>query len=171
MVSLEIPPLRERREDIPLLADYFLRRFRGEAGLGEKFLSEDATALLKQWSWPGNVRELENVLKRAMALSSQDVLLPADISAVLSPSGPAALHDDLTFDELVRARIGEFLEKVGAAHRGKLHQDFLSQVEKPLLELVLHKTGGNQVRAAAMLGINRNTLRKRITELGIELKK
>ncbi|MDP3939071.1 MAG: sigma-54 dependent transcriptional regulator, partial [Deltaproteobacteria bacterium] len=75
VVSLEILPLRDRREDIPILADYFVRRFQGETGLGEKFLSEDAMAVLKQWSWPGNVRELENVLKRAMALSSQDVLL------------------------------------------------------------------------------------------------
>jgi len=171
VVSIEVPPLRDRREDIPVLANYFIRRFQGEAGFGRKYLSEDALALLKQWSWPGNVRELENVIKRAMALSSQEVLLPTDISAVISPSDRAGLQSDLTFEELARGRIGELLDQVDPGMRGELHQKFLQQVEKPLLEMVLEKAGGNQVRAAAMLGINRNTLRKKIAELGIELKK
>jgi two-component system nitrogen regulation response regulator GlnG len=171
VVAIEVPPLRERREDIPLLAQHFLRKTHGELGLEEKFLSEGAMRLLKKWSWPGNVRELENLIKRAMALSSHEALLPADITVLLSPSERAAAETDQTLDELTRARIASFLEHLDPNERGNLHQMILSRIEKPLIEMVLAKVGGNQVRAAAMLGINRNTLRKKILDLKIEIKK
>jgi two-component system nitrogen regulation response regulator GlnG len=171
VVAIEVPPLRERREDIPLLAQHFLRKFHRELGLGEKFLSEDAMRLLKKWSWPGNVRELENLIKRAMALATHDALLPADITVLLSPAERAAAETDQTLDELTRARIARFLEHLDPNERGNLHQMILSRVEKPLIEMVLAKVGGNQVRAAGMLGINRNTLRKKILDLKIEIKK
>ena len=87
VVSIQVPPLRDHREDIPQLAEYFIQRSQKETGFGEKYLSQEAVGLLKQWSWPGNVRELENLIKRAMALSNHDVLLPADISPLLSPPG------------------------------------------------------------------------------------
>jgi two-component system nitrogen regulation response regulator GlnG len=171
VVAIQVPPLRDRREDIPLLAQHFLRKFHRDVGLEEKFLSEDAMQLLKKWSWPGNVRELENLIKRAMALSTHDALLPADITALLSPSERAAAETNQTLDELTRARIAGFIEHLDPNERGNLHQMILSRVEKPLIEMVLAKVGGNQVRAAAMLGINRNTLRKKILDLKIEIKK
>jgi two-component system nitrogen regulation response regulator GlnG len=170
VVTLKVPPLRERREDIELLARHFLKRFQRELGLGEKFLSEDALGLLSSWAWPGNVRELENLIKRAMALYPQKALSAADLSTLLTPAEAASAYSDKTFDELIRARMSQFLEHVDPGEPGNLHEVFLSRVEKPLLELVLAKAGGNQVRAAAMLGINRNTLRKKIHDLKIDVR-
>ena len=171
VVSIQMPPLRDHREDIPQLAEYFVRRSRKETGFGDKYLSEEALGLLKQWSWPGNVRELENLIKRAMALSSHDVLLPSDISPLLPSSGQRSVEGDHTLDELTRMRISEILEQTDLGRSGDLHQTTLRLVEKPLIEMVLAKVGGNQVRAASLLGINRNTLRKKILDLKIEVKK
>ena len=171
VVTIPVPPLRDRREDVPILARHFLRKFERDLGLGEKYLSEDAILLLQGWNWPGNVRELENLIKRAMALYPQKALSAADLSALVSPAERETLHSDQTLDELIRARVARFLEHVDPVARGNLHEAILSRVEKPLIELVLARAGGNQVRAAAMLGINRNTLRKKITELGIEIRK
>lgn len=171
VVSIQMPPLRDHREDIPQLAEYFVRRSRKDTGFREKYLSQEAVGLLKQWSWPGNVRELENLIRRAMALSSHDVLLPSDISPLLSPSERRSVEGDHTLDELTRARIADILAQTDLSKSGNLHQKTLRLVEKPLIELVLAKVGGNQVRAASVLGINRNTLRKKILELNIEIKK
>jgi len=171
VVTIPVPPLRDRREDVPVLARHFLRKFERDLGLGEKFLSEDAIGFLQGWSWPGNVRELENLIKRAMALYPQKALSGADLSALLSPAERETLQSDQTLDELIRARVARFLEHVDPAARGNLHEAILIRVEKPLIELVLARAGGNQVRAAAILGINRNTLRKKITELEIEIRK
>ncbi|MFQ5457799.1 MAG: sigma-54-dependent transcriptional regulator [Myxococcota bacterium] len=171
VVSMLVPPLRERREDIPLLAEHFVKRFAREQGLGEKYISEEALGLLKQWSWPGNVRELENLIQRAMALSNRAMILPGDISGLLSSAGGAAIESNRTLDELTRARISEILDQTSLDQPGTLHQSTLRLVEKPLIEMVLARVAGNQVRAASLLGINRNTLRKKILELKIEVKK
>ena len=171
VVTLQVPPLAERRSDLPLLVEHFLRKFHRELGLDEKFVSEEAINLLMRWDWPGNVRELENVIKRAVALAPHKVLLPADFSALLSPEDFRASRSGESLDELIRERIAEFLVHVDPNERGDLHQLILSGVEKPLIELVLAKVNGNQVRAAALLGINRNTLRKKIHDLQIELKR
>ncbi len=171
VVTIPVPPLRDRREDVPVLARHFLKKFERDLGLGEKYLSEEAVQVLAGGSWPGNVRELENLIKRAMALYPQKALSAEDLSALLSPAERETIHSDQTLDELIRARVARFLEHVDPAARGNLHEVILGRVEKPLIELVLARAGGNQVRAAAMLGINRNTLRKKITELRIEIRK
>jgi two-component system nitrogen regulation response regulator GlnG len=171
VVSITIPPLRERRDDIPILAQHFIQKFQRELDLEEKYLTDDTLTLLKKWSWPGNVRELENLIKRAMVLSTQKVLLPSDISVLLTRVERNAVESDETLDELTRTRIAQILERLEPDEKGNLYQIILNYVEKPLIEMVLAKAGGNQVRAAGILGINRNTLRKKIVDLGIERKR
>jgi len=163
VVPIHIPALRERPEDVAVLADHFVNRYAEELGTGPHVLAETSLTQLRSHSWPGNVRELENAIKRALVLSNSEVLLPDDFdflgeAGVRRPSGP-----DLA--SLVRGEVGVALE----TGRENIFRGVLEGVERPLLETVLAHTDGNQIRAAVILGINRNTLRKKIVELGIEL--
>jgi two-component system nitrogen regulation response regulator GlnG len=164
VVPIHISPLRERSDDIPILAEHFMSRYGVELVGSQRFLSEDAVDRLCQYAWPGNVRELENAIKRALVLSSADMLTPEDFTfldtdAAGSPSRPG-------FEEALLEEISAALEEPDITD---LYRSLLERVERPLLELVLARTDGNQIRAAAILGINRNTLRKKITDLAIEL--
>ncbi|MGE4649837.1 MAG: sigma-54 dependent transcriptional regulator [Myxococcota bacterium] len=163
VVPVHIPPLRERKRDIPVLARHFVERYAENLSGGERLLSETSLEILVSHAWPGNVRELENAVKRALVLSSGEVLAPDDF-AFLRSARPAA----------TRARqLGELVEQEveGALDSGEvdLYGRLLERVERPMLETVLARTSGNQIRAAAMLGINRNTLRKKIADLGIRI--
>jgi len=159
VVSLRIPPLRERREDIPILANHFLKVFAEEEGTEPKTLSEGAMAVIKKHVWPGNVRELLNTLKRASVLASDRVIHTYDLG--LSREGADAPADE-TFDEFLRKWLHEIVAPWSAMEEGDLYEQVVSRVEKPLFELVLDSVRGNQVRAAKVLGINRNTLRERL---------
>ena len=169
VVPIHVPPLRERRGDIPELIRHFLNKINREMGTSIVGLSEDARTLLHGHPWPGNVRELENELVRACVLASGRTLTANDfrLSGGDSPA-PAA---DASFDEIVRHRVRDLFRQHGEISPRDLHALAVSWVERPLLELVLEHTGGNQVRAADLLGINRNTLRKKITTLGITVRK
>jgi two-component system nitrogen regulation response regulator GlnG len=162
-----VPPLRERREDVPALTDFFLGRFRTELGVGDKALSREALRLLTAYHWPGNVRELENMLKRAVVLSSNPTLLPEDFPELLAtrPHGPRI--DDLSLEELLEVKLRRFLEQMEGLSLSGIYAQVIEVVERPLLKLILERTGGNQVRAAEILGINRNTLRKKLSTLGV----
>jgi two-component system nitrogen regulation response regulator GlnG len=165
VVPIALPPLRERPEDIPALAEHFVARYAEELGTGPRWLAEATLRHLSAYAWPGNVRELENAVKRALVLSAGEVLAPDDFAFLTAPAGGAeAAAADL--EALVAAEVASALAVPGA---GDLHLRLLSRVERPLIEAVLAHTLGNQLRAAAILGINRNTLRKRIVELGIDL--
>ena len=163
VVPLHIPPLRERREDVPVLAHHFVERYAEELGTGSRLLAEDTVNRLCAHDWPGNVRELENAIKRALVLATGEILLPEDFSFLDASAAPGRDGPDL--EQLVRAEVRAILE-VGDEN---VYRSVLERIERPLLETVLAKTDGNQIRAAALLGINRNTLRKKIVELGIEL--
>jgi two-component system nitrogen regulation response regulator GlnG len=165
VVPIEIPSLRERPEDIPVLAEHFTARYSDELGTQARMLSEPALDHLSAYEWPGNVRELENAIKRALVLASHDVLSPDDFDFLRGAEVPAAPTGG-TLEDLVRSEVESLLR--GADPRD-LHPRILERTERPLLEAVLAHTNGNQLRAAALLGINRNTLRKKITELGIEM--
>jgi len=164
VVTIKLPPLRARRDDIPLLAEYFLMRFQGEMGVEVRKLSPKALEALTSHRWPGNVRELENTLRRAVLLSSNPVLSMDDL----------AIHDTVkpreSLEDVIYSRLEEFIGRIGTTTRQELYDTILPLMERPLLKLVLKKTGGNQIRAAELLGINRNTLRKKIGQLGINLK-
>jgi two-component system nitrogen regulation response regulator GlnG len=161
VMPLNIPPLREHPEDVAVLAEYFLSRYCDELAGGTRFLSESANAFLTDHDWPGNVRELENAIKRALVLSTAEILVAEDF-AFLEARESAEPRDDLP--ALVQNGVRAAL---AANETGDIYRTMLERVERPLLEAVLEHTDGNQIRAAAMLGINRNTLRKKISELGI----
>jgi two-component system nitrogen regulation response regulator GlnG len=164
VVPIQIPALRERPEDIPVLAEHFANRYAAELGTEARWLSEETVEHLASHPWPGNVRELENAIKRALVLASHEVLAPEDFSFLRG--APPAAAEGSTLEELVRREVQARLHD---ADPRDLHTSLLERVERPILEVVLAHTGGNQLRAAALLGINRNTLRKKISELGIDV--
>jgi len=160
-VTITMPPLRKRRSDIPILAEHFLARFSREFGTGARTISPAAMEALKKYNWPGNVRELENVIRRAVLLSSTMEILPCDLNITPGERGGDSLEN------LIAARLRPFVERMEARGRQDIYALIMPFMERPLLRLVLERTGGNQLRAAEVLGINRNTLRKKIKLLGI----
>jgi two-component system nitrogen regulation response regulator GlnG len=164
VVPLHMPPLRERREDIRLLAEHFASRYSEELAGRRRMLAPEALAFLEKYDWPGNVRELENAIKRAMVLSSADMLTAPDFAFLEESTAPREV-ETASLERLVE----EEVEVALADGEGRVYRDVMERVERPLIESVLQRTEGNQIRAAALLGINRNTLRKKIVELGISL--
>ncbi len=169
VVPIELPPLRQRRDDIPILVDFFLHRARQDLGIDWMECTDEALNLLQAHDWPGNVRELENVIKRAALLSPNHILTPADFPG---------LHDDEqvrsqdeSLESLITRKLENSLASMNLVEMDNLYEMVLHQVERPLINIVLRKTRGNQVRTAATLGINRNTLRKKIKALAIEVKR
>jgi len=165
VVPIHIPALRERAEDVAVLAQHFVERYAEELRLGPRALSPDALERLVAHPWPGNVRELENAIKRALVLSTGEVLTPDAFEFLAAPAGEAHAATGAELEDLVAREVDDAL----AAGERDLHEALLRRLERPLLERVLAHTGGNQLRAAALLGINRNTLRKKLTELGIDV--
>ena len=172
VVPLRLPPLRERREDIPLLARHFLAQCR-EAGGGYRMLDEEAMDRLQAWRWPGNVRELENLIRRIVALYSQETITADLVDVELADPMGSEFEPDRTpvaepLVDSVSRHIARYLE---AGREGMplhdLHARIIAEVERPLIQMTLTETRGNQIKAAAMLGLNRNTLRKKIRDLEI----
>ena len=165
VVTLNLPPLRERRRDIPLLVEHFLAKHGPE--LGERGVVPDALDRLVGHDWPGNVRELENVVQRAMVMATSGVILPEHL-----PIGPvsaaASVAVDASLEEIIERKLLECVRGLREHSSANLYDLMIGLVEKPLLRAVLRETNGNQVRAAQILGINRNTLRKKLTEHGID---
>lgn len=170
VVTIRLPPLRERLDDIGDLARAFLVRARRE-GLPEKTLDASAIERLKTHDWPGNVRELENLLKRAIALSPVAVIGAREVDRELGVSRATMggePEQPETFEESVTRRLGAIFQAAGPDLPDPgLYDRVLAEVERPLIQLALQATKGNQIRAASVLGINRNTLRKKIQTLGV----
>jgi two-component system nitrogen regulation response regulator GlnG len=173
VVPIRLPPLRERIDDIADLARNFLRRAE-EEGLPRKTLSAEGIARLKEHSWPGNVRELENLMRRLAALCP-DEQIPADVidqelsvrAGSGSPGGDI-VEAGRTLGAAVEIHLKRYFNMHGESlPPAGLHERILREVELPLIALTLSATRGNQIKAAEVLGINRNTLRKRIRELDI----
>ena len=163
VVPITVPPLRDRRGDIPELIRHFLAKINAEMGTGITAIAPDAEDLLVRHPWPGNVRELENCLLRAAVLAPGDTLTAEDLQ--LSEAAPPPPLSGSLADTL-RSAVAALVHDPERPAKD-LHAAVVAAVERPLIELILEQTGGNQLRAADLLGINRNTLRKKITSLGI----
>jgi two-component system nitrogen regulation response regulator GlnG len=178
VVRVQIPPLRERREDIPLLINYFLKKFAQAQGRAPKSILPSAVEMLERFHWPGNVRELENVIQRATVMAKGDVILPGDLPLEISslpasvsaagnavPAGAAPAPAGRGGELLDWAAVGRTLFQ-WARQEGKLK--VLPAVERELIIQALLETKGNQVQAAKLLGITRATLRKRVEKFKIK---
>lgn len=170
---IDVPPLRDRIEDIPLLAEHFLARDERD-GRPLRRLSEPAADLMRAYSWPGNVRQLENAVRRIGLTAMAEQITRAEVETVLG-NQPRA-------EPVMRTGAGESLSASVAGHLRRyfdlhgadlpppgLYDRILREIELPLIEIALDAMGGNQARCADLLGINRNTLRKKITDLDIEV--
>jgi two-component system, NtrC family, response regulator AtoC len=157
--SLRIPPLRERKEDIPILVEYFINRANKESGQPIRGISPEALSLIEGYSWPGNVRELQNTIRRAAILSRGAVLSSEDIVFTRQDVLP------LDFHSMIESAVDDLL----LSGDRKLYDKVISDVEKSLIRRALELTRGNQVKAASLLGISRVTLRKKIDDFQLHL--
>jgi two-component system nitrogen regulation response regulator GlnG len=172
VVPLRLPPLRERSEDIPDLVRHFLRAAE-EKDSPAKRVETDGLEMLKRHRWPGNVRELENMVQRLAVLTSGDTIPAATIAAELAE--PRRLIDSAGDEQeslgaAVERHLVRLFKKQGDGLPSPgLYDRVLQEIERPLLSISLAATRGNQIRAAHLLGLNRNTLRKKIRDLGLEV--
>ena len=160
VISVNLPPLRERKEDMGELVAHFLGKYSAEFGTGSRAVSPGAMKALAAHDWPGNVRELENTIKRLLVLSPDSVISAEDAeNAIEPPGGAGAPRKDADGEagRLLRA----MLEDADFSARN-VHREIVGGLEKKLIEIVLERTGGNAKRAAEILGINRNTLSRKI---------
>jgi two-component system nitrogen regulation response regulator GlnG len=171
VVTIQVPPLRARLEDVAELAHYFLFRFDRELGLDFRGFAPEALALLQGYAWPGNVRELQSVLKQAMLHASGHILVPEFLPANLrrdpmpSGAGEAALTDGAALD------LSELIESFLQSGQKGLYEKVLAEVERLLLARVLSHTHGHQAQASDLLGLNRATLRHKLRTLGLAVDK
>ncbi|WP_144184912.1 nitrogen regulation protein NR(I) [Elioraea rosea] len=171
VVPIRLPPLREREEDIPALARHFLSANR-QKGLPAKILDAGAVERLKAYRWPGNVRELENLMRRLAALYPQETIGEEVIAAELAETVAGEPEPVAGEPETLAQAVERHLRAYFAGHKDGLpspgvHDRIIQEIERPLIQLTLTATRGNQIRAAHVLGLNRNTLRKKIRELEI----
>jgi two-component system nitrogen regulation response regulator GlnG len=172
-VTVAVPSLRERVDDIPLLAEHFLARSERDGAPVRRF-GDAALDLVRAYSWPGNVRQLENAVRRLVFTSTEEEITRAEVETVLGNQPAIEPLRSGGEGEKLSASVGKHLRRYFDLHGGVLpppglYNRILKEVEAPLIEIALDATGGNQAKCADLLGINRNTLRKKITDLDIRV--
>ncbi|MCH2265259.1 MAG: sigma-54 dependent transcriptional regulator [SAR324 cluster bacterium] len=167
---VNIAPLRERREDIPVLVEHFLRKGSKEMAVGRKEVEPEALNILTRFNWPGNIRELENTVKSLMITNVTGTITLDSLPKNLFERQPLADSEE-SLEEIASLKLEALVRDAVENNSDSLMADVLPQVERPLLRLLLEQTRWNQQRASRILGINRNTLRKKIEMLGLKNQK
>ncbi|MBN2645909.1 MAG: sigma-54-dependent Fis family transcriptional regulator [Desulfuromonadaceae bacterium] len=165
VLPIQLPPLRERREDIPLLIDFFIHKANQEFSTTIQGCSESTLKALQMADWPGNVRQLENTIQRACLLSQDQLLQLSDFPQL---SRTETEEEDRSLEALIENKLRNSLDEKEVLEIHDLYEMVLHQMERPLIRIILNKTRGNQLRTAEILGINRNTLRKKMKILGLD---
>jgi two-component system nitrogen regulation response regulator GlnG len=169
VVRIQIPPLRDRREDIPLLVNYFLKKFAREHQRAPKSVAASVIKALEKYHWPGNVRELENIIRRAHVMAKGDAILLSDLPPEISgQSGSGAPAPATTVGEATATDAAAMARQLFQWARRDPKLKIIPAVERELVVQALKETGNNQIQAAKLLGITRATLRKRIEKFGIQ---
>ncbi|MCO4768451.1 MAG: sigma-54-dependent Fis family transcriptional regulator [Deltaproteobacteria bacterium] len=171
VLAIELPPLRDRKDDIPSLAQWLLDRHASSGTVPRRTLSHEAIAWLSRYTFPGNVRELENMLVRAATFATGETIRVEDL---LGPTGQGRRetgNQEESIEDLLRRRLGPVVRNFAEPPRGRksdLHSLVVGMTERVLIELALERTRGNQVQAAKLLGINRNTLRRKLDDFDLD---
>ena len=171
VVPISIPPLRERKEDIPELVNHFLDKAK-DLQLEPKKFTTESFQILEKYQWPGNVRELENFILKLCALYIDENIMNEDLTEEilnLQKLDQQMLDTDNQFSKILENYLSRNINKINKEYQGDVYNYFVTELEKVLLLEVLKNKNGNQLKAAELLGLNRNTLRKKITELNISI--
>ena len=171
VVPINIPPLRERKEDIPELVNHFLEKAK-TLKLEPKKFNTESFQILEKYQWPGNVRELENFILKLCALYPDEIIMNEDLVKEiknLQKLDQQMLDTDSQFSKILENYLSKNINKINTEYQGDVYNYFVTELEKVLLFEVLKNKNGNQLKAAELLGLNRNTLRKKITELNISI--
>jgi two-component system nitrogen regulation response regulator GlnG len=171
VVALAVPPLRERLDDLPALLERWLKHYAAEIGRAMPTVSRRALARLAAYPWPGNVAELKSIARRLVVRVGRARIEAGDVDEILPVVASRVPLEDLAFEEMVKGKLAGLLARVDGYPVHDLYDKVLERVERPLFDLVPAHTGGNQLKAAEILGLNRNTLRKKLAELGLRAKR
>jgi two-component system, NtrC family, nitrogen regulation response regulator GlnG len=165
--SIHVPPLRDRVPDIVPLATQLVRQYAREIGRSRVAISTRAYDRLVAYPWPGNVAELKGIVRRLVVNVRGNHIQAGDVDAALPLLAERVPLEQMSLEEMVRCKLAAFLRRLDGYPVAGVHEDVLARVERPLLDLVMEHTGGNQVKAAEILGLNRNTLRRKLSEHGL----
>lgn len=170
-IALHLPPLRERKEDIPLLITHFLQLIQNDIGKPIRGISEEGMELLQNYSWPGNVRELENCLRSAAAFSRSDVILPEDLPTEIHTNLPEVVHDSHQLETILKSVLQDISKSAIANGGEKLYDNVITLLDKTIINLALDECANNHSKTADLLGMSRTTLIKKIKQHDIVSKK
>ena len=168
---IEVPPLRDRGEDLPQLFERWVKHYAAEIARSKPTISSRAHQRLAAYPWPGNVAELKSIARRLIVRVARTRIEAGDVDEVLPVVAARVPLEDLAFEDMVKAKLAGLLARIDGYPVHDLYDKVVARVERPLFDLVLAHTGGNQLKAAEILGLNRNTLRKKLAELGMASRK
>jgi two-component system nitrogen regulation response regulator GlnG len=168
---IEVPPLRDRLDDLPVLFERWIKHYAAEIARTKPTVSSRALTRLAEYPWPGNVAELKSIARRLLVRVGRNKIEAGDVDEILPTIAVRVPLEDLAFEEMVKSKLAGLLARIDGYPIHDLYDKVVARVERPLFDLVLAHTGGNQLKAAEILGLNRNTLRKKLADVGLKKKR